>query len=134
FTLQLKTSSKGKLSESIELSNEKINALISDDKDILYKANLNYSNGYETLNVSQNIPNPFAEQTDVKFFIAESGLVEISIYDNNGKVIHSQIKNYNGGVNQIRIDKDQLGDLKGVFYLHIATGEKKEIKKMIRLN
>lgn len=134
FTIQLKSNSKGKLSESINLNQSKLEAQVSDERDELYKANLVYSNGYEVLNVSQNVPNPFAEQTDVKFFLAETGLVEISIYDNSGKLIHNQIKNYSGGVNQIRIDKDQLGDLRGVFYLHIATGEKKEIKKMLRLN
>lgn len=134
FTLQLKSVESGKLSKAISLNLPDFENYVVDNQANPTYLNLRIHDEMEALTVNQNTPNPFADYTEVKYFIADDGKVEISIYDNAGILIYNQIRQCNAGVNQLRIDREQLGDKRGVFFLHIATGERKEIKKLIRLN
>ncbi len=134
FTLQLKTIESGKLSKAVGLGIPEFEDYIVDGQVKQSYLNLRIHDEMEALTVNQNTPNPFAEYTEVKFFIADEGKVEIAIYDNSGILIYNQVRHCSAGVNQLRIDREQLGDKRGVFFLHIATGERKEIKKLLRLN
>ena len=134
FTLQLKSVESGKLSKAISLNQQNFENYVVDNQANPTYLNLRIHDEMEALTVNQNTPNPFADYTEVKYFIADDGKVEISIYDNAGILIYNQIRQCNAGVNQLRIDREQLGDKRGVFFLHIATGERKEIKKLLRLN
>jgi hypothetical protein len=134
FVLQLKAKKNGRLSESLSLTKDKYNQQIIDETLKVSELNIRYHDGIEALSVSQNSPNPFNDFTDVKFFIAEASKVEFKIYNNAGIEIYNNIKEFPRGLNQIRVDADQLGNSKGVFFLHIATGERKEIKKLLRVN
>ncbi|MBK8700871.1 MAG: HYR domain-containing protein [Saprospiraceae bacterium] len=134
FILQFKSKKSGKLSQSIAMIENGFDQAWVNTSYEQRQLLMRIENGMEALTVQQNTPNPFVDQTDVKFFVAEDAKVEISIFDNTGSRIYSQVRPYGAGVNQLRIDKEQLGDRKGVFFLHIATGERKEIKKLLRMN
>ena len=134
FTLQFRTLKSGKLSKCIALTDTPLKNNIVDENDKEVRLIIRFLDGMEALTVNQNTPNPFIDHTDVKFFIAEDGKVEISIYDNNGIKFYNNVQSYSSGVNMLRIDREQLGDRKGVFFLHVATGERKEIKKLLRLD
>lgn len=134
FILQFKTIERNKLSKVLSLETAAYeNFLVDVNIEPVY-LNVRMSDDLEALTVSQNTPNPFADYTEVKYFIADDGMVEITIYDNAGSKIFNQVRHCTAGVNQLRIDREQLGDKRGVFFLHIATGERKEIKKLLRLN
>gem|GEM_PF-3020839 len=134
FILQFKTLESGKLSKALSLDATVFENFLVDENIAPVYLNARMSDDLEALTVNQNTPNPFAEYTEVKYFIADDGMVEITIYDNAGIKIFNQVRHCNAGVNQLRIDREQLGDKRGVFFLHIATGERKEIKKLLRLN
>ncbi|MBK7007997.1 MAG: T9SS type A sorting domain-containing protein [Saprospiraceae bacterium] len=134
FILQFKTLESGKLSKALSLDATVFENFLVDENIAPVYLNVRMSDDLEALTVNQNTPNPFAEYTEVKYFIADDGMVEITIYDNAGIKIFNQVRHCNAGVNQLRIDREQLGDKRGVFFLHIATGERKEIKKLLRLN
>lgn len=134
FTLQLSTLDKNKLANAIAVTNAHISNEAYNSNDEKYEAVLRYSDNMEALSVSQNTPNPFSDQTEVKFFIYDDALVEVSIFDNSGAKVYNSVKSFKGGMNKLTIGKEELGDARGVFYLHISTGERNEIKKMIRIN
>jgi hypothetical protein len=132
FTIQLKAKKNGKLSEVISPSasgNFVLNAA-DETNEIM----LRFMNNSDALIVDQNVPNPFEDHTDVKFILAEDGKVEMAIYNSAGLNIYNNVSNYKSGEHNIRIDKNQLDDNVGVFFLHLSTGEKREIKKLLRLN
>ncbi len=132
FTLQFKAKGSGKLSAALEVKS--IASFVLNSSDLQEEIALRFSDNSEPLLVNQNVPNPFEDFTDVKFKLAEDSKVEMTIYDGSGMTIYNNVASYKSGENQIRIDRQQLGSKTGVFFLHIATGEKREIKKLLRLN
>jgi beta-glucanase (GH16 family) len=45
-------------------------------------------------NLSSNYPNPFSEATIIKYYLPESGFVELSIFDLTGRKIKTLVNNY----------------------------------------
>ncbi len=78
----------------------------------------------------QNNPNPFKEFTNIGFEIPTEGLVKLTVFDINGKLILSNEKVFARGYNEIRISKDQLS-LGGVLYYQLDTSAGTASKKMI---
>ena len=83
--------------------------------------------------VRQNAPNPFTDFTVASFALENDLPVEITIYDQMGKMVYHDYKNYNKGTHSLTIDDTQLKGLKGVFLLSIETAEVSEVRKMLRL-
>lgn len=82
--------------------------------------------------VLQNKPNPFTEYTDIVFELPKTAHVSVTVYDNNGKLVHRQADTYEAGSNQIRINTDQLNGA-GVYYYKIQTGNYTETRKMLKI-
>ena len=81
--------------------------------------------------LNQNVPNPFAEQTTIRYFIPdEVNRAQIFFYDNNGdilKVVDLNVK----GAGQLNVFAADLGS--GMYtYSLIADGKVIETKKMIK--
>jgi Dockerin type I domain len=132
FTLQFKAKAPEKLSRVLNAlgkGNFFVNENVSQSELVL-----RYADDTEALIVNQNVPNPFEDYTDVKYFLAEKSKVEMTIYNASGLAIYNGILEGRAGENVQRIDGQQLGGNTGVFFLHIATGERREIKKLLRLN
>ena len=87
------------------------------------------------LRLDGNYPNPFSEQTTLEFEIANSGNVEIIIYDNSGKQI--QILNCNdckAGMNSIQwncYDQNNNHVQNGIYYYEVRFGSEVQSRKMI---
>ncbi len=107
------------LGESLTTYNVELNALRSIDK-------------VENFIVYQNEPNPFNDKTNIKFFLPESGMVSLEIYDITGKIIYNVSSEFSKGENSIVINKQTLGG-HGVFYYQIQSGNYSDTKKMISL-
>jgi hypothetical protein len=80
--------------------------------------------------LSQNYPNPFNPVTNIKFDLPESGFVELTIYDINGRKITKLVQQQmNAG--SYSADWDASGYASGVYIYSIEAGGQKESKKMV---
>ncbi|MFT4535970.1 MAG: hypothetical protein ACI9P5_003342, partial [Saprospiraceae bacterium] len=78
----------------------------------------------------QNEPNPFKDQTMIRFELAEEGAVLFTVTDVTGKTL-KVINTIGGkGMNLLPLDADDLG-VTGVLYYTIESGEFTATKKMI---
>lgn len=87
------------------------------------------------LNLNGNFPNPFGEQTNIEFEIAEPGNVEIIIYDNTGNKINTlKCENCKQGKNQLQwncLDFNNNRVSNGVYFYEVRFDNEVKSKKMI---
>lgn len=86
--------------------------------------------------IKGNYPNPFTEQTSIEFEIASAGNIEISIYDNSGKLIRTlKCENCHSGKNNLQwnsLDNNNNKVQNGVYYYEVRFGNAIQlVKKMI---
>jgi len=81
----------------------------------------------------QNIPNPWSERTDIKFYLPHQDQVILNLFDMNGRKILE--KNINGlqGENLLSLDKNDLKHT-GVLYYQLISKDVQLTKKMILLD
>ncbi len=132
FTLQFKAKAADKLSQVINTTAS--GNFVLSDKDEAMDLTLRYADEIEPLVVNQNVPNPFESYTDVKYFLSDKSKVELTIYNASGLSIFNSMIEGKVGENTLHIDREQLGENTGIFFLHLATGERREIRKLLRLN
>lgn len=78
----------------------------------------------------QNFPNPFNPVTKIKFDLARSTFVKISVYDVAGREISVPVShNMNAGTYEMEFDASRLPS--GVYFYRIETAEFTSIKKMV---
>lgn len=80
----------------------------------------------------QNIPNPFAESTDIRFNLPAATDVTLSVYDVAGKVLLMNTSNYEGGSHTITLNSSDLLST-GVMYYKLETAYGTASRKMIQL-
>ena len=81
----------------------------------------------------QNQPNPFANETLIRFNLPEAMGATLTIYDVSGKVVQQIEGMYKKGMNQVQIDKSMLPTT-GIMYYQLEAGEFRATKKMILLD
>ncbi|MGK0314207.1 MAG: hypothetical protein ACI86M_000418 [Saprospiraceae bacterium] len=81
-------------------------------------------------NLYQNEPNPFKDQTMIRFELAEEGAVLFTVTDVAGKLIKTINAVGVKGMNILPLDADDLG-ITGVLYYTINSGEFTATRKMI---
>ena len=86
----------------------------------------------ETIELLQNQPNPFRNQTVIPFFLVENESAKLIILDINGRLIKT-FEGFNKGYNQLEIDKESL-DGNGIYYYQLITKAKTITRKMILIN
>nr|HMT11242.1 immune inhibitor A [Ignavibacteria bacterium] len=78
----------------------------------------------------QNFPNPFNPATKIKFDLASSTFVKISVYDVAGREISVPVsQNMNAGSYEMEFDASRLPS--GVYFYRIETAEFTSIRKMV---
>jgi hypothetical protein len=78
----------------------------------------------------QNYPNPFNPTTSINFQLPKNGLVNIKIYDINGKLVEELInKNLSAGIHTI--EWNAVNYTSGIYFYKISAGEFTNVKKMI---
>lgn len=84
----------------------------------------------ENYSLQQNYPNPFNPSTNINFQLPENGLVNISIYDINGKLVEKLVnKNLSAG-NHL-IEWNAVNYPSGIYFYRISAGSFTDVKKMI---
>lgn len=77
-----------------------------------------------------NYPNPFKNSTSIKFYLAESGDVKISVFDILGcKINTAEYKNMTSGIHEYLFDGSGLPG--GVYFYNITGKDFSETKKMV---
>lgn len=88
------------------------------------------NNELSNINVTQNFPNPFANETTVEFSLKEAAEVSYTVVDLNGKIMTSVVEgNTMAGDHQITIDGTSFAN--GVYYLNLKAGESSVTRKII---
>jgi hypothetical protein len=80
--------------------------------------------------VYQNEPNPFTDQTIIKFDLPKSGIANLTISTIDGKVIHTESSTFEAGQNQFIVNQKQLG-VNGILYYSVESSGLKSSLKMI---
>jgi hypothetical protein len=87
------------------------------------------------LSIAGNYPNPFSEKTSLEFEIANSGSIEIIIYDNSGKIIQTlKCENCQAGKSALQWDCMDLNNNRvqsGVYYYEVRFGSDVQSRRMI---
>jgi large repetitive protein len=134
FTLVLKASAAGKLSEGIALvANPTAAEAYTTDSDIMDLA-LSFRGAEERYDFEllQNEPNPFTSTTQIGYVIPESGQVILTMFDLTGKQLFNQTITGVKGLNKVEISKDQIG-AQGMIYYQVQFQGYTATKKMLIL-
>lgn len=79
----------------------------------------------------QNQPNPFRDRTLIGFQLPEGCDATLSIFDETGRLLHTQTATYSPGYHAVSIEKSRLGS--GVFYYKLDTPTESATRKMVVL-
>lgn len=83
-------------------------------------------------NLAQNYPNPFNPVTTISFSLPEAGLVNITVINSVGQVVHELVnRNMDVGVHSINFSAENLPT--GVYFYTISANSFTQTKKMILL-
>lgn len=66
--------------------------------------------GLEGLQLLSNFPNPFVEMTMLRFHLPEAANIVLRIFDANGKVVAQKEGAFEGGENQMVLQRQDLKD------------------------
>ncbi|MEN6363402.1 MAG: family 16 glycosylhydrolase [Bacteroidales bacterium] len=87
----------------------------------------------ETQNILQNYPNPFKDNTELKYNIAKDENVNLSIYDINGRKLKELVNEFkNAGAYTLKINSTVIGG-DGVYFCKLETANKVSTIKLIVL-
>jgi hypothetical protein len=133
FTINIQIEKSAWLSDVISLSDEKIDLEAYDLNGDLLKLGMTF-NSAETkfldFVVDQNIPNPFKDETLIRFIIPQSTFVNFRITDLNGMTILFSNINLQAGWNKIKVDQSDLPG-SGVYFYSIEFENQIQWKRMI---
>ncbi len=87
----------------------------------------------EKIKLYQNVPNPWSEYTEVKFYTPEAKDFKFNLFDVNGRVVYKQINKSVKGINMIEVDKSMINQ-PGVMFYEIIIDDVRMMDKMILLN
>ncbi len=135
FSLTFKAKKAGKLSEVLQLSNRFAPELYSNIEEI-YDLELNFNQTAiitNSVELFQNQPNPFNEQTTIQFTLPSPQPATLTIYDVNGKVVKQYAAEYTKGQHSVIIERADLPTV-GLMYYSLETISDKIVKKMILLD
>lgn len=90
------------------------------------------------LKLFPNYPNPFSEQTTLKYETLEKGTVNIHVYDNKGVFVSSVFSGYQPkGTHEIIWDGKNTNKQKvptGLYFFQVVLNNKVDSKQMIYIN
>jgi subtilisin-like proprotein convertase family protein len=128
FTIE--TSGDVKMELEDKFSNEAY--LSADEVSQIDLTNRNKAAEEMAFEVFQNEPNPFSNQTNIGFKIPEAGNVSLKIYDQSGKILYKDSKDFGRGVNYFIVSQNEI-QATGIMYYEINSNQFKATRKMIGL-
>jgi hypothetical protein len=100
-----------------------------------YEITLNYNLSYEheepsKLKLEQNSPNPFSKETTIEFYLPQSGLIKLTLFDASGRTIYRVQEYFEQGTQKVSINKAEIKQ-SGLIYYQIEANEQRAIRSMI---
>ena len=78
----------------------------------------------------QNTPNPWSNETVIRFNLKSSQSANINIYDVTGKRVKAYSNTFSAGSNALSISREEIGG-NGIYYYELITQDFKAVRKMI---
>jgi hypothetical protein len=122
---------------SIGLASHHGTVFIGDDliiRGIIWDTEMEEASTFESIQLGQNIPNPYVYKTRVPVSVTESGDFELEILDLTGHSFYRETIQISAGNTFIDIDADKIGIPAGVHTLSIKGTHELHQVKMIRLD
>ncbi len=133
FELQFNVNESSKLSEQFFLSSALTDSEAYTSDMETMNLHLNYANAdISDFILYQNIPNPFAGNTEIRFSLPASSDVTFTVYNVNGSEILRRTSRYEGGNNSILLSSEELTS-SGLLYYKLETAYGTASKKMIQI-
>jgi hypothetical protein len=134
FTVVFTAMEDGQLSEMIEVTSKvtAAEAYLGDELEIR-NVSIVIRGDVQSIaenNLYQNEPNPFKDETLIKYELARSGPVVFTVTDVAGKTLYTVTREGRKGMNTLILDAEALG-VTGVLYYTIENKEFTATKKMI---
>ena len=85
------------------------------------------------LQLFQNQPNPFEDETSISFYIPKAGKATLSIFDVSGKLLKEIKGDYNQGMNVEEINRSEMQGA-GLLYYKLSTDTETATRRMILLD
>jgi len=135
FSIQFQAKKAGQLSEVLTLNTRDFAPEVYSNIEEIYELQLNFNQSTATTSVElfQNQPNPFSQQTKIQFTLPSPQNATLTIHDVSGKVIKRYAAAYAKGQHSITIEKSDLPTV-GLMYYTLETSTDKIVKKMILLD
>lgn len=134
LTLTFKAKQSGLLSDVFEINDKGIEMVAynrSNEKVVLDFAFLEVV--HTAFELYQNSPNPFKSTTEISFNLAQQSEVDLSFFDNQGRLIHRHSAPYDAGYHTYVIQASDIDPSVGVIIYALTVNGLSETKKMIRL-
>lgn len=81
------------------------------------------------LTLEQNFPNPFHNQTNIRFHQPNPGTVRFFVMDMTGKIVYQTTQFYDQGDHLMSFSNDILST--GVYFYGIQSGNERQMRKMV---
>ncbi|HJW27681.1 MAG TPA: T9SS type A sorting domain-containing protein, partial [Saprospiraceae bacterium] len=127
----------GKLSEMVSIDPVYMSPELYDENQEVYNLGLKWTeeesvDNPDGIQLHQNRPNPWIEETMIPFEIPEAGEVTVTITDAQGKTMTTITKDFAAGKQQLKILNDSWPP--GVYYYTVHFGDTQLTKTMLILN
>lgn len=132
FTVGFIAERDGQLSNLIQSSGLITNNLIfkkGEERPLAFVIDFDESDA-EYFTLYQNTPNPWQDVTNISFHLPAADDVQLSIYDDNGRLLKSYQDYFEKGFNSISVNKEDLG-ASGMLIYRLETREHVAMKKMV---
>lgn len=135
FTITVKAYKAGKLSEMLVLSDEILSTESYIGQSMITSGvKLSGRKTQEKFALYQNEPNPWRDETQIRFFLPEASDVCLSISDVTGKEVYRKKMKGTKGMNAISVSKKELTKVKGLLLYKLEAGGFSDSKKMISID
>jgi len=134
FTLHLKGKNTVQLNQALRLNARRFEPVARQNESIA-KLELNFSKPtIETnaLRLFQNVPNPFREETMIRFALPKGANVTLRVNDLSGKELWRHQGYFDAGNHQMSIHQNELNS-SGILFYSIKTDEYQTTRKMVVL-
>jgi Secretion system C-terminal sorting domain len=85
--------------------------------------------GTETFSLEQNFPNPFRNETIIKFTLPRAGKVNLSLFDMNGRLVKVLVNEAKeSGTHAVNLNSGILSS--GLYYYKLQTVDNSAVKKL----
>ena len=130
--------SEGILEESFSVTSTVTTAEAYDlnDNVMLVKARFEgseFQDEVSSMRLFENYPNPFSNETIIKFELPEASSVSLNIFDVAGRLVISKTKEFEKGINQMVLTGTELSQ-SGILYYQVESEYGTQIKKMIKID